>query len=544
MEVTLYNWRERGYVIEFPYHPDHVQQIKVVLGATWVPSMKRWVIEGPEALIDMKRFGIQYRPADAETEARLRGFETQLARIVEIQAHPFGDPDAKFGYQVPGVEGLRVMQRGVLGDDMGLGKTKQSLDAARLEGAQAVLVITNKTLVYNWLPEIQKWWPEAQALIVEKNTDLSKADRLPVVVVTNYEKLIQANEPYTQVGWDTIIFDEATRVKNKRTRLHQQMLILAEKAQRVWPLTGTPIEMAPHEFHGITAISNPALFGNYGRFAEHHVDLDEDGKVRAIKNLGLLQDRIRPWMMRRLKSEVLTQLPPKQYAEMFIDLDPWERAEYKKIVAQFKKWLAENRLGNSATRLTQMLRQQQFTSSPALLIDGAPRGSKFGALEDCLAEWQGQAIVFTRFREMSLKLVEWLELDPDAIIHGDVKAKDRQDRIDRFNAGTLGKVLICTDAAAHGLNITSADLVIHYDKLWNPAKEAQREDRIHRIGQEHQAYVLHMIAKDTLDHGMHLVTQHRQKIAQSIDGRDEIAIQRFTQAQLLAMAQGKEISVG
>lgn len=544
MDVTLYSWRERGFVIEFPYSFDNVSQVKLVLGATWIQAMKRWVIEGPEALIDMRRWSINYHAADAETQERINHFEAQMAKLVDIQAHHFGDPTALYGYQAPGIEGLRTFKRGVMGDEMGLGKTRQSLEAAKQDGARVVLVVTNKSLVYNWLPEVRKWWPEADTMVVEKNTDLARDFTLPAVVITNYEKLSQANEPYTRIAWDTIIFDEATRVKNKRTRAHQALVVLAEKAERVWALTGTPIEMAPHEFHGITSITNPALFGGYGRFAEQHVEADADGKVIAIRNLGLLQDRIRPWMMRRLKKEVLTQLPPKQYAELLIDLDDWERREYQKMVAQFKKWLAENKIGSAANRMVQQLRQQQFTSSPALLIEGAERGSKFTELEATIVDWPGQVLVFTRFKEMLHLLREWLDLPEDAVIHGDVKARDRQSRIERFNAGQLGKVLVSTDAGAHGLNITSADLVIHYDKLWNPAKEAQREDRIHRIGQERQAFVLHMLCRGTIDIGMHMVTQHRADLARAVDGRDEIVIQRFTAAQLLAMAQGKEISFG
>lgn len=453
---------------------------------------------------------------------------------------------------------------------MGLGKSKEALDAAFVIKAADILILAPKTLLWNWLAEIEKWgyldcWVP---FIVPDNKrkdmwqDFDAHGECGRIVLANYEKTILQDWPFDR-KWDVLVLDEVTKCKNTQTKTWRRVQRIVQTSDNVWALTGTPLEMRLEELWGIMSLLRPTILGSFSRFRDQHLILDFWGNVIGSKNHELLRERIAPWLLRRTKAEVASYLPPKLYNEIWIDLSPEEREEYEKIKRAFLLWLAEHgRSASEANVLTQLLRLQQFTSSPALLatpegsdqtvFSGGPvgfisqkdnnfHGSKLEALRELLAEWEGRAVVFTRFAKMAELLVKELELPEEAIIAGYVPAEERVPRIEAFNRGELGKVLASTDAGAFGLNITGADMICHLDMLWNPSRMVQREDRLHRIGQERPVNVVKLLCKGTIDVGMNKILAKREMLFDDVINRaatEERA--RWSEAQLRRLVDGSD----
>ena len=434
---------------------------------------------------------------------------------------------------------------------MGLGKSKQALDACAQLSLTRILAIAPKTLTYNWAAEIEKWYPDWNVWVLDDNPNKRRTDWIewdeeqtgdcpqPCVMISNYEKVSLSDWPM-DIRWDVVIPDECQALKNTSIKRHKAVKQL--KTDRLWGLSGTPMELRVEELFGIMSLIRPAVFGSWLRFRDQHVMTDAFGNTVGPRNLDLLKERIAPWVTRRKKEDVLAQLPPKLYNTLFIDMPPDEAKEYTHIKKEFLKWLEENEYNpNNATTMTQMLRLQQFTCSPNLLDEEVGQaGAKFDALEDLIKEWDGQIMVFTRFSQMAYRLLSWLGLPSSAIIAGEVPAKGRVSVVTAFNAGQLGKTLVSTDAGAYGLNVTGANLVIHYDQLWNPGKMWQREDRLHRIGQKDTVNVLNMITRDTIDEGMVNVLEKRRGLFKEvIDGSQEVELSEIGTGTLRRIVEGK-----
>lgn len=540
--IQLDTYGDEGFCLRFGYNEDVIKRIRLCAGFAWNKVHKVWASEGPESILDLERNGIPYVPT-LNAERRLASFRKRLQTILDMKAAPL--PVGEFTYQPIGTSILLLQRRGILADDMGLGKTKQALDAVShlitSDPNLWILILAPKSLIWNWMAEIRKWYPEWLAKIVPDAPKARKEfwESPPQIVIANYQKVLASDFP--EKGWDVVIADEATAVKNTKAQTHKAVRRIVAETKYAFMLTGTPLEMRVEELYGIFSVVRPSVFGGWTRFQDQHVATDYSGKVVGPKNTHLLRERISPWLIRRTKAEVLTHLPPKVYNNVLVEMDAAETKDYMSIRNDFLQWCAkreqelqakaldlpdtiEDRVDamysqvntvNSANVLTQLLRLQQFTSS-AKLLDYSYYGSKLMALAETLDGWSGNAVVFTRFAEMAQLLLASLQLPAEAIIHGQVKAQDRVTRVDRFNHGELGRVFISTDAGAYGLNITSADLIVHYDMLWNPAKMRQREDRAHRIGQHSVVNVVHLLNKGTLDEGMKLINNDRQDLFQDV----------------------------
>lgn len=560
MVITL-EARGDGFAAFFPYDPRTVAAIKQVPGFNWNKSERAWVSDGPEVLLELERYRLPFQ-ASGETAERIAKFNQRMDSIIRLKQVNKATVDQGtedlYAFQAIGAQSLFLQKRGLLADEMGLGKTKQSLDAANLAQAKDILVIAPKTLLYNWEKEVHRWYPKWVTVVISgKATERADQYRflsgerktaIPRVVIVNYEKLIAADFPF-QLRWDVLIFDEAHYVKNTTAQRHKAVKKIADRSAYVFGLTGTPLETKPEETYGIMKVVRPSVFGNWMRFKEQHLIVDSwTGKISGLKpeTKDLFRERLGAWMTRRTKAMVAGQLPPKVYNMVGVELTDDERRIYRDIKKGFDRWVEEQgRMIGSASALTQLIRFQQFTSSPFLLgVEHIGYGSKFWALKELLDGWEeGRAIVFTRFKEMAYLLQRWLEVPDEAIITGDlVDSRERLRRADEFSAGRLGKVFIGTDAMAFGLSI-SADLVVHYDKLWNPAKEWQREDRAHGIGrgiEGRTTNVVHLLASDTIDVGMHVVTNERADLFRDVvDGAEATVLSSFGLREYQSLVEGR-----
>jgi SNF2 family DNA or RNA helicase len=519
-------------IARFPYSLDAVQALKLCPGWEWSKADKVWFSRGPEVFIDMDRYRLPYTLTPRAQE-RYEELQRTINRLSEIKGAVLS---GEYAYQKTGAAALYLQQRGILADDMGLGKTYQSIRAMQLSGARRTLVLAPKSLLYTWAAELRKWAPDTAYVVYDGNLKERKALRprtefKDIVVITNYEKLLTDAELRT-ANWDCLIADEAHVLKNEDSKRHKFVKAIGARTPYVFLLTGTPLEMRVEELYNIMAVIRPAVFGGWSRFTRDHLDVDIYGNAVRVKNIQLLRERAGLWMTRRTKTEVLTQLPPKLPPVIVpVEMSKLETAAYADIKRGFAAWNPDLGVMDA---LVKLVRFQQLTSSPALLGIEA-RGSKYAAGLQLLTDWDGNAIVFSRFKQMIDLLREWLPAElfhPDAWITGDRHdPQERQRVVNDFNAGKLGKVLLGTDAMAYGLSI-NADLAVHWDRLWNPAKETQREDRIHGINRGvagKPSNVAYLMCEGTIDFGMHAVCEmRRQLFHDTVDGAETDAIKSFT----------------
>jgi SNF2 family DNA or RNA helicase len=548
MHVTLDPRGNRGVNIRMPYvkekwiWEENLKDIKRALGTRWDKDNRTWYADGPEVTLDFERLGITYSTASSDTHRMINAFRNRMDAAIGVRAIPI---EGMYGYQTTGSQYLYYAQRAVLADGPGLGKSKQTIGAVRMVweeyGPMPTIIVVLNSLVYNWPAEFEKWWPGVPYAIPPGDKQkriafwetyreqwLTGSDDAPIII-TNYEKLALDDFP-DHFKFQIVAADEATYIKNPSATRSKAFFAVADRAPWVWLLTGTPIEIRYEELYGLFTYIRPAVFGSFTRFRDEHLVTDFVGNIIGARQLDLMSERIGPWILRRTKDDVHLQLPPKLHNDHYIELTANERSEYKRMNRDFELWLRENDGDpNTANVLTQLLRLQQFTSSPNLTSpDDGARGSKFEALDAILAEWDGRALIFSRFSEMADRIVAWLDLDPRAIIKGAVSGRERVQRVTDFNEGRLGKVLVSTDAGAHGLNVTSADLIVQYDMLWNPAKMFQREERLHRIGQVRTVNVLRLLVPNTVDQGMANVCDARKADADALlDQADEYIARRI-----------------
>lgn len=535
-----------GFTVHFPYNKEDVAYIKNVLGVTWDPKLKCWVSEGPEILLDFNRFGIEIEWMSASARTVAETFRQQLWDTIDTRILPTGDD--LFAYQQQGRDFLSIMPKAILGDDRGVGKSKQSLDAAGKIQAQRILILcTPKTITYNWPQEVRKWQPHYSVGVVPDDKYGNKKQigrnafwkNPPDVVVANYEKLRLSDWPFDH-EWDVVICDELTRAaKHATTQVHKALKRVFRRARHVWPLTGSLLEKNVQELYNIFSLLRPAVFGSFSRFRDQHLVTNWDGEITGTKNIDLLRDRIAPFIMRRTKKEVLHWLPEKLIDLQFVKMSEAEEETYRSMTSSFNPKIGVQ-LEKEDNTLVQMLRMRQFCCTPKLFTDELGRGSKFEKLVDIIDDWDGKVVIFCFFEEVISLLHEWLGCHPEAMISGKIPARIRIDRINAFNENKLGKVLVSTDAGNAGVNITGANLIIHYDQIFNNQNMEQRADRLHRIGQEDNVTVMHLMCMDTIDFGIfQLNKQEAALFEEVVDGAEVAILKKLDAPRLKKLVEGK-----
>ncbi|MEI7606453.1 MAG: DEAD/DEAH box helicase [Rhodospirillaceae bacterium] len=427
------------------------------------------------------------------------------------------------------LEGFRWLSRlahwqagACLADDMGLGKTVQAI-AAMLEQAPhgPCLVLAPTSVCHNWERELERFAPTltahrlgASAGRAEQIAGMKAMD----VLITSYGLLHQEADRLAEIDWRMVVFDEAQAIKNAETRRAQAGQRL--KAHFRVALTGTPIENYLDELWSLFNIVNPGLLGSRESFARRFATPIErnrsDGALHALRAL------IRPFILRRTKSAVLSELPPRTELTLEIDLPDDERAFYEAVRRRALEALAQLRDGGPGsggqTRihiLAEITKLRRACCHPAL-IDASTElpGAKLEAfldLVDDLIRNRHKALVFSQFVGQLERVREALIARGVAhqYLDGSTPAKDREKRVAAFQAGEGDLFLISLKAGGTGLNLTAADYVIHLDPWWNPAVEDQASDRAHRIGQLRPVTIYRLIVRDSIEE--RILALHRAK---------------------------------
>jgi superfamily II DNA or RNA helicase len=462
----------------------------------------------------------------------------------EFTGIPVSPPEPGFvgelrPYQQRGVDWLAFCRDAglgcVLADDMGLGKTIQALAAIRGK----TLVVSPTSVLFNWLAETKKFRPDLRVTTYRgaRRTLETGSD----VVLTSYPLLRNDTDVLAGVTWDTVILDESQTIKNPDSQVARAAYRL--KARWKLTLSGTPIENRLDELWSQLHFTNPGLLGGRTDFQERWGEPIAQGDRPAAARL---RERIRPFVLRRMKSEVARDLPPRTDAIMYVELDEAERTTYDAIRAATQREIVAmlQAGGGVMAALEALLRLRQAACHPALLptaIRGgaAPQQSSklerlLEALGDAVAEGH-RALVFSQWTSL-LDLIEpHLEAAKIAFIRLDGTTVDRAGVVATFQADDGPPVMLLSlKAGGTGLNLTAADHVFLVDPWWNPAVEDQAADRTHRIGQDKPVMVYRMVARDTVEERI-LELQDRKRALADAALADAGGAAAITRDDLLAL---------
>lgn len=467
-----------------------------------------------------------------------------LPDLVQAQLRP---------YQERGYHWLSHLQElglnGILADDMGLGKTLQTLtllvaeqQAGRLNSPALIVVPTS--VLSTWQAEVQRFAPSLRVLRHHGNQRSRSLKALQAVdlVLTSYALFRQDAALHQQIVYSWLILDEAQMIKNPRSRT--ALAACAQTSQHRLCLSGTPIENHLEELWSLFHFLMPGFLDTLERFNSRFRHPIE--KTNDRQRLTALRERIRPFVLRRLKSQVAQELPPKTEILRTVELGTAQRDLYETVRLavddQVRKAVADNGFQRSRILvLDALLKLRQICAHPQLLklpeAQKVKRSAKLELLLELLSELLANGrriLIFSQFVGM-LERIE-TELQTRQIAYSKLTGRTRQrdTEIASFQTGQVPVFLISLKAGGVGLNLTAADTVIHYDPWWNPATEQQATDRSWRIGQTQPVFVYKLIAAGTLEEQIVALQDSKRALSQDLLG-DGGSSQKWDQQQLLAL---------
>jgi superfamily II DNA or RNA helicase len=438
-------------------------------------------------------------------------------------------------YQRQGLEWLEHLRAtgagGVLADDMGLGKTLETIalfaqEKAARRSDRPSLIVAPTSLVENWRRELARFAPHLGCVLLHGPGRRANHPQVPRadLVITSYPLLIRDAEQLSRFAWHYVVLDEAQTIKNRRSLAAAAARALTARHRLC--LTGTPIENDLDELWSLFEFLMPGLLGDGGTFRQaFRFPIERSGDQLA---LGALRERIRPFVLRRTKEQVLAELPPKTLLIRPVELDGEQRDLYEsiRIAGLVEVRDAIERRGFSACAITvldALMKLRQVCCDPRLVRVPAARhvaGSAkyelfFRLLERQLAEGR-RVLVFSQFTRMLALLSEGLLARGIRHLTLTGETVDRQRRVDDFEQGRADVFLISLKAGGTGLNLTSADTVVHYDPWWNAAAQAQATDRAHRIGQKRPVFVHNLVVAGSVEERMLRLQQRKQRLADTL----------------------------
>ncbi|WP_334212173.1 DEAD/DEAH box helicase [Clostridium perfringens] len=448
---------------------------------------------------------------------------------------------------------------GVLADDMGLGKTLQIIAFLLSQKKSKSIVVVPTSVIYNWMDEFEKFAPSIRVGLVhgskskrdkvlrdfkrglgikieEKNLKEKSYEKYDVLLTT-YGTLKNDEKAYENLSFDYCIIDEAQNIKNPSAQATLSVKNIKSRCNIA--LTGTPIENNLMELWSIFDFVMPGYLFTKERFRERFI-LDES-------NLSELKSLITPFILRRLKEEVLSELPEKLEKKYLVEMKGKQKQLYSFYVNAIKNQLNENKSSEKSGRdkinlFAYLTKLREICLDPSLVVPDYKGGSsKLTVVKEIVkdaSESGKKILLFSQFTSVLQKIEEDFKKEDISYLYldGGTSAKDRVERVKKFNEDSNIKVfLISLKAGGVGLNLTSASVVIHFDPWWNPAVEDQATDRAHRFGQENKVEVIKLVAKDTIEEKIVLMQEDKRELIQSLmDGKtmDGKGLKRLTEEEI------------
>lgn len=457
----------------------------------------------------------------------IKNFETY--KNIDIK---FDEEDSKIlrDYQKEGVKWLYTLYKcdlgGILADEMGLGKSLQTIcfikQVLKEKPNAKIMIVCPTSLVYNWKKEFDKFAPKLKYVTVAEN----KKKRMEVIknidkyniFITSYGLVRNDNDEYEKIDFEVCVIDEAQTIKNYQAGMTKEVKKI--KSRTKIALTGTPLENSVLELWSIFDFIMPGYLNSIIKFKENYGISDvDDESLSKLKNLNY---QIKPFILRRKKKDVSKELPDKIENNIYLELPDFQKALYLKTLKETEKEMEEliQTEGYSKARfkiLQLLMKLRQICIDPSVLYEDYNKESiKIEKLLEIVKSYISEGhkiLIFSSFKRVldRVKVMFDKEDITNYTITGEVKSKDRMDLVEKFNQDNTNCFLITLKAGGTGLNLTSADIVIHLDIWWNPQVENQATDRTHRIGQKNKVTVIKLITKGTIEERI-IELQNKKKV--------------------------------
>lgn len=493
-----------------------------------------------------------YSTRDSYFREVVKGFKT-------VKDADFEEPESLSrimrNYQKDGYKWLRTLEAwkfgGILADDMGLGKTLQMIAvllAAKKEGKKGIsLIVCPSSLVYNWGAEFEKFAPELKVSIVTGNQE-ERQTRIDEwqesdVLVTSYDLLKRDIALYEDMEFLYEIIDEAQYIKNHTTAAAKAVKVIHSQVR--YALTGTPIENRLSELWSIFDYLMPGFLYSYEVFRrELETPIVKNNDEKAMKRL---QKMVGPFILRRLKENVLKDLPEKLEEYRYVSLGERQQQIYDGQVVHMREQIArqngEDFNKNKLQILAELTRLRQICCAPSLCLEGYK--GEAAKLEACMELIQSaidgghRILVFSQFTSM-LEILEQRLREQETeyfVITGATTKEKRISLVKSFNEGDTPVFLISLKAGGVGLNLTGADVVIHYDPWWNLAVQNQATDRAHRIGQKKKVTVYKLIARHTIEEKIQKLQETKKNLAEQVINGESTGLGSLSREELLELLE-------
>lgn len=453
-------------------------------------------------------------------------------------------------YQLVGYRWLKTLAHygfgGILADDMGLGKTVQAIALllSELENAtRPSIIVAPTSLIYNWRAELDKFAPDiSYRLIVGSAAERQALLASPApgeLLITSYDALKRDIDYYSELEFEYCIADEAQYIKNHYTQNAQAVKALASRVR--FALTGTPMENSLADLWSIMDFVMPGYLLRWQKFkAIYEIPIT---RYEDRDRLQRLRRQVAPFLLRRVKKDVLKELPDKIETTLYAKLSEEEQKIYHAQLAQSQKEfldeIAANGIDRSQIKILALLtRLRQACCSPSLFLDNYHQtSSKLAVCLDLIEEKMeagSQMIIFSQFTSM-LDLIA-AELRgrqiPYLMLTGSTKSEARMTMVNRFNNDHIPIFLISLKAGGVGLNLVAADTVIHFDPWWNLSAQNQATDRAHRIGQDKKVHVIKLIAKDTIEEKIEILQNKKKDLTDAVITQGQTFLNKLDKSEL------------
>lgn len=449
-------------------------------------------------------------------------------------------------YQRVGYQWLKTLAHygmgGILADDMGLGKTLQAIVYICSNPGEHSLIVCPTSLAYNWQEEFEKFAPSVVTKIVtgtpeERQALIEEADTADVLITT-YPLIRKDIESYKDKSFDHFFIDEAQFIKNPNSLSAKAVKLIPAKHR--FALTGTPVENALSELWSIFDFIMPGFFPRYSKFSDIYEKPIMRGENEQI--MKELKIRIQPFILRRMKKQVLRELPDKTESMRMAEMTAKQRKIYLSYLSRIQEEIRDNESiqsgGGRIQILSALTRLRQICCHPGTFVENYTSGS--GKLELLMEQLPDildgghSVLIFSQFTSMLSIIAK--ELDEVGIAYfylaGSTKAVDRKRYVKEFNEGRVKVFLVSLKAGGTGLNLIGADTVIHFDPWWNPAVEEQATDRAYRIGQKRKVHVIKYVMKDSIEEKIYQLQRKKKALSENVIDSGEVFINQLSEEEL------------
>lgn len=500
--MTNYNFSltdDNKIRITFPYDPDAVSAVKSFSTRNWNGDLKCWeipLILCPEI---PKILGVQAPKQIFDKYEHIYKIKTIIfdPKLLRPEIKPYN-------FQISGVEFISTYKNVLLADEVGLGKTLQAIISSLHLNCKKILVVCPSSVKKQWSREIVKF-TDKTCTIIEGSQKQREKQYLQdtTFYIVNYELILKDINYINQRVWDMVIADEVSRIKNWKSKT--KTAILRIKTNFKIGISATPIENCIQELHSILSWINPDILGSYWNFINEYCYFCNNSyggyKITGIKDGKKLHETLKQVMIRRKKSDVYAELPDIIHNEYYIPLSSTQEKMYNEIKHNIMNLVQKDEMDNNV--LNEIMYLRELCNSPRLLNPELAENGKVTEIIEIIQpiSIDHKILIFSQWtkfldllgEELTKNNIEYVSL------RGDIPQDTREKNILKFNTDPNTKIFLMSDAGNTGLNLQVADVLIHCDLLWNPAKMTQREGRIHRIGQRTKVNVITIMTEGTIE---------------------------------------------